>query len=232
MHELGLHQVTKDGKPADLGNEYPMEPRRRTSLLRDVPDIRSFRDLTARSRLPDDKDDTKHLSDGERYWITNAAPTLHRQLVQMLSMGCFLAQESASTAFGTAPADGSYRGTDKQEYAILSASLVTLLMDTIRTLVDFQRSRILKAGGRKAPLSQTEAQKKVISISMEEALVKESERQMTLKLAQPSLLAQVARSIKGGSSGSSGQRRHRYGYNRFQDVRQGWPHQNPLRPSS
>jgi hypothetical protein len=237
LHEMGLHQTTKDGKQADLGNEYPMEPKRRTMLLRDVPDIRSFRDLTPRNRLPEDPEDTKSLSEGERYWITTVAPTLHRQLVQMLSVGCFLAQESAVQTLDRPLADGSTRDLSTQEFANISSSLVTLLMDSIRTLVDFQRSRILKAGGRKAPLSVSEAQRKIISDQMEEVLVKDSERQMTLKLAKPSLLTQVARSIRGGgSTGSSGggrgrPRRHRYSYTRFQDIRQGYgPSKAPYDP--
>ena len=157
MHDLGLHQVTKDGKPADLGSEYPMEPKRRALLLKDLPDIRPFRDLVPRNGLPEDPEETKNLSAGERYWITTVGPAPHRQLVQMLSLGCFMAQESAAMAMDEDLADGTVRQLSSSEFANLSSTLVALLIDTIRSLVDYQRSRILKAGGRKAPLSVLEA---------------------------------------------------------------------------
>jgi hypothetical protein len=219
LHNMGLPQLTKDGKPVDLGNEFPMEKARRVKLLKGLPDIRAFRDLTARSRLPDDPEEVKHLSEGERFWITQAGPAIHRQLVQLLSLGAFLAQESAASMLGDL-ADGSFRALTPDDHAELCSSLVVLTMDTIRTLVDFQRTRLLKAGGRKAPLSVAENQRKIISPHMEDTLLKETERQIALKLAQPTLLAQVAKAVKGGSSGSGGPRRHRYA--RFRDIKQGY----------
>ena len=113
-----------------------------------IPDI--FRDLRPRDKLPEDPEDTRLLSDGEKFWITQAAPLLHRQLLQILSIGAFLAQET-SGAMGKVD-DGTRVLLDKEELANLCSSMVALTMDSIRTVVDLQRSRLLRAARRTSSL--------------------------------------------------------------------------------
>src|SRR5690348_3800882 len=94
-------------------DEFPMERSRRAIFLRNIPDIRDFRDLKPKDSLPDDPEDVKHLGGGERYWITQAAPLLHRQLVQILNVGAFITQEIAGS-LGTIK-DGSIAGLELEE---------------------------------------------------------------------------------------------------------------------
>jgi hypothetical protein len=205
MESLGLTLLSKDqGKPASLGDEFPMEKARRVALLKGLPDIRSFRDLGVRDRLPDDPEDSKHLTEGERFWITNAAPHLHRQLVQLLSVCAYLAQESAASV--GLITDGTCSQLSPMEFAILCGSLVVLTTDSIRTIVDFQRSRILQAGGRKPPPSVSDKQRKIISEKLEDTMAKQAERQLNLKMSHPSILAPVGKVVKNG--GSQPTRRH------------------------
>ena len=72
-----------------------MDKKRRLELSKGI-DIRDFRDLCPRDRLPDDPEDTRNLSEGERYWIQTVDPFMHRQLLQLLSVNAFLAQECSA----------------------------------------------------------------------------------------------------------------------------------------
>ena len=223
LYEMGLPLKTKDGKAASLNDEFPMERQRRAALVKGLPDIRDFRDLVPRDRLPQDPDATRHLSDGEKYWITQVAPKLHRQLLQILSIGAFLAQESASHL--SEMKDGSGMGLDMVEMANLLGSLVVLTTDSIRSIVDEQRSRTLKASGRRPPPSVPDSQRMIISGKLEDEMAKNAERELNLKMAHPSTLAQVSSALRSGNQ-SAGQsfnrsfgpiRRHRFP--RFRQVR-------------
>lgn len=91
-------------------------------------------------------------------------------------------------------------------------------MDSIRSIVDSQRSRILKAGGRRQLPSVGEAQRKIISDSMQETLAQQAERELNLKLARPTLISQVSSALKG----TSYQPTRRPRFSRFQDTRGGF----------
>jgi len=173
LEALGLPRHTKDGKPCGLGDEYPMGKQRRVMMLKDIPDIRDFRDLSPKDKLPQDSEDTKNLTEGEKFWMVQAAPTMHRQLLQILSVSAFLAQETAGHG---RLIDGTQLNLRLEDIADLCSSLVALTVDSIRSIVDFQRSRLLLAGGRKPPPSVVEIQRQIISERMEDSLAKKSER--------------------------------------------------------
>ena len=217
FEDLGLPLKKKDGKDASLGDEFPMSNQHRVALIKGIPDIRTFRDLGPRDHLPEDPDDTRDLSDGERVWITRIAPALHRQLLQILSVNAFLAQE-LSANFG-AVQDGTFSGLELEDVANLCKTSVVLTMDSIRSIVDSQRSRILKAGGRRQIPSVGEAQRKIISDSMQEALAQQAERELNLKLARPTLISQVSSALKGGTTYQPTRRPR---FSRFQDTRGGF----------
>jgi hypothetical protein len=169
-----------------------MERSLRSALLKGIPDIRTARDLSPRDRLPEDPEDSQRLSNGEKFWLTSGAPMLHRQLLQALSFSVFLTQECVGAK--TPLNDGSVVGLLKDEVVDLCSSLSTLLVDSIRSIVNLQRQRILQASGRKIP-SVAEAQRKIISDSMEETMAKQAEREMNLKLARPSTMAQLSNAL-------------------------------------
>lgn len=217
LQELGLPLKSKNGEEASLNNEYPMERQRRAALLKGVPDIREFRDLVPRDRPPMDPDATKHLSEGERYWIMQAAPKLHKQLLQILSIGAFLAQES--TAQLEELKDGSVLGLDKAEIANLLASMVALTADSIRSIVDEQRTRIVKVSGRRPPLSAPDSRRMILSSRFEDEMAKNAERDLHLKLAHPSTMAQVTNALTSGVGQRSFAPIRRHRFSRFKQVR-------------
>ena len=96
------------------------------------------------------------------------APKLHRQLLQILSIGAFLAQES--TAQLDELKDGSVMALDKAEIANLLASMVALTADSIRSIVDEQRTRIVKVSGRRPPLSAPDSRRMILSGKFEEEI--------------------------------------------------------------
>lgn len=161
---------------SDVGNEYPMKKDWRLSLLKGVPDVRGTRCLSAKDRLPEG---AGYLDAGDRFWITSAAPTLHRQLLQCLSISTFMAQESSSY-------DCHKVGLAESEVYTMASYLSGLILDSIRSIVNFQRERTVRASGQRLPASKEEKERQIISDELQSKIVVEAERTAAFSVPQRS----------------------------------------------
>lgn len=176
--------------PTSFQDATPAEHSERRALTRHLPlrnFINSFHCVGVRNLDAEDRAQVRNPSD--LWFLTIGAPRLHDLMVEELGALAFLFQECGE--------DPVRLGLNPEELQHLLKDIISLHIDTMKTVASMQLQRACLATGRDPPRKQTDKKRLIISEKVKQQEVKQAEERLAHQMGT-SLIQHQGRSSYWG----------------------------------
>lgn len=189
----------------DLQKARPLKGKQRAELMKGLPDLSTSCPCPGLKGMGDEE---VNLSSPDRWFCDTAAPQLHRNIMEEMSVIAWILQE-ATNPDDVEGAPGTRVGLTEEGIFTLLKKLVTLKMDTLSLIASMQITRVRSALGRvPKEKKENEKTKPIISAEMMEEDDKLEEKKVQ-KSRQRRLFGFASARRGGAGRGRGGSRRHR-----------------------
>ena len=192
----------------DMQKAKPLKGKQRAEVLKLTPDLSTACPCQGLKGMGEEEVD---LSSPDRWFCDTAAPQLHRNMLEEMSLLAWIMQEASNPAVAQDP-PGSRVGLTEEGIFILLRKLVALKMDTLSLLASMQITRVRATIGRVTKdKKDSERTKPIISAeTMEEEDKQEEKKAQKSRQRRNFGNFGFASARRGGARrGGGGPRRHR-----------------------